>query len=75
MYHQKAFWASRCWKIPKFSLKQEGRVLSTQVQDEISRDGWGMKLLLPKVSCLNAKQNLSTPHSNTTDRHLWVCEQ
>lgn len=65
MHHQKAFWASRCWKIPKFSLKQAGRVLSTQVQDEISRDGWGMKLLLSKVSCLNAK----TKPINTTFKH------
>lgn len=33
------------------------------------------KLLLAKISCPNAKQNLSALHSNTTDRHRLVCEQ
>lgn len=75
MYHQKAFWASRwSWKAPKFSLSKEGE-LSAQVEDEISRDGWGIKTTFIQINCLNAKQNLSAPHLNTTDRHILFCEQ
>lgn len=38
----KAFGVSRCWKTPKFPLKQAE--FSAQVEDEISRDGWGIKI-------------------------------
>lgn len=66
----KSLWGKQVLEDPKFSLKQAE--FSTQVEDEISRDGWGIKITfiqekLPKWQ--------TKPLSTTFKHNRQVCEQ